>query len=237
MNTKAKIKATLFIVLFLLVIAVIVYIMTGSGERQNYSGFDYTTPVPAGQTYPPVYAPAVQPQLGAEQPPQQAPAVIATPEPTPAPTPAPPPTPAPTPTPEPLGLTVAGGQFFSQSGSPLNIHADWKAVTDSSNTVAVTVTVYADHYSIDYTSFQGLHITLGGEKHSLYAAEMHSAQNTLQTTELGNYTFSVPLSPGEMKMTDLQVSWEFNGYYGKDNEGNPRYLPTLDCGGSITLTR
>ena len=252
MNNGMKTKVTLFLVLFLLVVALIVYILTSGGEREVYN------PNPVVMTAPPASAapaptPTPAPATPAPTPiPTFSPTPYRTAEPVPAFSPTPylpapdiflPDTPVPVVTEAPFAVftvpsapTVAStsGTFTSDSGARLNIHADWSAVL-SESTAQVTVIVYADHYSIQHHSYQSLFIQLGDETRALYASEIISASNEPQHTELGRTTFTIPYVRGEMRAWPLHVQWKFNGTYGKDASGNPIELPVIECGGILTL--
>lgn len=238
MNTKMKIRAVVFVIFFLLLAAAIVYIMTSTADREmvpyspEFSIREQNQPDAApqssgnapGAAYTP--APTVQP-------------AEAIPTPTPyVPTPTPyVPTPTPyVPTPEPVGLPLGSGTISSGMPWLLNIHADWSAVTATNSRAEVTVIVYADHYSLHYNSFENLAIRLGEESHRMYANAIQSDINQLQSTELGRYTYSVPLAKGETVSLPLSAVWEFEGTYG-DGYGHTVEIPSLRCEGTVTLSR
>ncbi len=238
MNTKMKVRAVVFVIFFLLLAAAIVYIMTSTADREivpyspEFSIREQNQPESASQSSgnaPDTVstpAPAAQP-------------TEAVPTPTPyVPTPTPyVPTPTPyVPTPEPAGLPLGSGTISSGMPWLLNIHADWSAVTATNSRVEVTVIVYADHYSLHYNSFENLAIRLGEESHRLYANEIQSDINQPQSTELGRYTYSVPLAKGETVSLPLSAVWEFGGTYG-DGYGHTVDIPSLRCEGTVTLTR
>lgn len=257
MSTRFRIKVTLFIVLFLLLAAMAVYILMGDSER------DYYNPNPifqTAQTEAPSYTAApvfpsaepVQPQLfntpeatSPVQPfaPAPAPDAVlpaaptAVPAPTFLPIATPAPTPVPTATPQPAGMPLGSGSLASDSGTSLNIRADWSAVTADAGNAEVTVIVYAEHYSLYYNSFQSLFVSLGDRSQSLYANEIMTDSNEHQLTELGRTSFTVPLSQGEESMFPLNVEWRYNGVYGKDANGVAIELPVISCDGLITLRR
>ena len=236
MNNHMKLKITLLIMAFLLLVAAIVYIMAPSNGQKtdayspNFSLRDENQPAsnpssnvsPAGDPTP--YPLTSDPSL---------------PTPTPyVPTPTPyVPTPTPfVPTPDPVGQSLGRGTISSTTPWLLNIHADWSAETAAAGNAKVEVIVYADHYPISYNSFESLIIRLGDTSQRMYANEIHSDVNQLQHTELGRYTFTVPLAAGESKALPLSAVWEFNGYYG-DGNGNSIEIPSLRCEGTVTLSR
>ena len=249
MSKGFRIKVTLFIVLFLLLAAAAVYILTDHSERSYYDPVSVFqpaqqeaapwTPVPqqpedasAQQLF---NAPAVPPAPTLAPVPTFAP--VPTPAPVFAPAPTPVPTPPPTATPQPAGMPLGSGSLASDSGTSLNIRADWSAVTADAGNAEVTVIVYAEHYSLYYNSFQSLFVSLGDRSQSLYANEIMTDSNEHQLTELGRTSFTVPLSQGEESMFPLNVEWRYNGVYGKDANGVAIELPVISCDGLITLRR
>ena len=238
MNTKMKVRAVVFVIFFLLLAAAIVYIMTSTADREivpyspEFSIREQNQPESAPQSSGNAPAAAYTPAPTAQS-------AEAVPTPTPyVPTPTPyVPTPTPyVPTPEPAGLPLGSGTISSGMPWLLNIHADWSAVTATNSRAEVTVIVYADHYSLHYNSFENLAIRLGDESHRLYANEIQSDLNQPQSTELGRYTYSIPLAKGETVSLPLSAVWEFGGTYG-DGYGHTVDIPSLRCEGTVTLTR
>ena len=236
MNNHMKLKITLLIIVFLLLVAAIVYIMAPSGGQK-------TDPYTPGFSVREENQPASNPSSNVPPAGDPTPYPL-TPDPySPTPTPYVPtptpyvPTPTPfVPTPDPVGQPLGSGSIASTTPWLLNIHADWSAVTAAAGNAKVEVIVYADHYPISYNSFESLIIRLGDDSHRMYANEIHSDVNQLQHTELGRYTYTVPLAPGESKMLPLSAVWEFNGYYG-DGSGHSIEIPSLRCEGTVTLSR
>ena len=232
MNTKMKVRAVVFVIFFLLLAAAIVYIMTSTADREivpyspEFSIREQNQPAPASTSIP----------AAADPTPYSLPP---TPYSTPVPSTPTPYVPTPTPyvpTPEPAGLPLGSGTISSGMPWLLNIHADWSAVTATNSRAEVTVIVYADHYSLHYNSFENLAIRLGDESHRMYANEIQSDYNQPQSTELGRYTYSVPLAKGETISLPLSAVWEFGGTYG-DGYGHTVDIPSLRCEGTVTLSR
>ena len=239
MNTKTKIAATLFIVLFLVLIALIVALVAGNttGEKASdyVDGGQMANAIQAALTDP-TAAPAAATQAPAASPaPTAAPA--ATPEPTAAPTPEPTPAPTPTPAPEVYGTALGSGSFTSDTGTYLNIEADWTAVTADSGHVELTVTVYATHYALNCTSYPSLYITVNGETKQLQSPEIDYSGSALSKTELNHATFSIAVASGQSITLPMEVRWNFNGIYGVDENGNPNELPTITASETFTLVR
>ena len=233
MNNHMKLKITLLIIVFLLLGAAIVYIMApSSGQKSD----QYTPGFSVREENQPASNQNSVPATAEPAPAETAVPVI-TPTPyVPTPTPyIPTPTPF-VPTPDPVGQLLGRGTISSTTPWLLNIHADWSAETAAAGNAKVEVIVYADHYPISYNSFESLIIRLGEDSHRMYANEIHSAVNQLQHTELGRYTYTIPLAPGESKTLPLSAVWEFNGYYG-DGLGHSIEIPSLRCEGTVTLAR
>ena len=257
MRNGMKVKVTLFLVLFLLVIALIIYIMTSGGGTQR----ELYDPNPVVSTAPPIASPTPVPTpvpLPATPAPTPVPTFSPTPY-QPAATPYAVPTPTPytyaVPTPDiflpdapvsyapyaeatPFSVFTApsmSGSFASDSGARLNIHADW-IVIPSGSTAEISVIVYADHYSIQHHSYQSLFVTLGENTQAIFANEIYSDSNELQHTELGRASFTIPYTAGQLQSWPLDVKWRFNGTYGKDANGNPIHLDTIECGGILTIS-
>lgn len=242
--SKGQIKTMLFIVVFLLVIAVFLVWLTDGGR------FGALTPEPAAvvEYAPESSAPQSIPQPVVTSKPAEteftpsvpaataAPAPAATPAPTPEPTPTP--TPAPTPAPVPTGTPLGSGSFQSDTGTALNITAEWSARTRDSGTAEIEVTVKLHSYALNMIAVaKSLHLCVGDEYVSLDVPAVDYAGSTELVAAIGSYTFTVPLSDGESKTLPVAVEWHFGGSYGKDADGNPKKLDVIECGGSITLTR
>ena len=133
----------------------------------------------------------------------------------------------------PSGTVIGSGQFRSDTGTALNIHADWTAAVKNPQFVDVTVTVYADHYSlITYATPGALQVSVDGQYVSLGSPAIENDGTTgLAMTEINSHTFQVPLTSGDIRTIPVQVVWQYRGTYsGVD-------LPTIECGGNITVTR
>ena len=200
-----KLKITFLIIAFLLLAAAIVYIMAPTNGQKT-------------DTYTPGFFLRDENQPNSGTTPAASPTPYSLP-PTPSPTPYIPtptpsvPTPTPfVPTPDPVGQPLGRGTISSTTPWLLNIHADWSAEIAAAGNAKVEVIVYADHYPISYNSFESLIIRLGDNSQRMYANEIHTDVNQLQHTELGRYTFTVPLAAGESKILPLSAVWEFNGY-------------------------
>lgn len=225
---KNKITAVLFIVVFLLVIAVVfTFFSSWKNDAPDVSANPTAPSSDPGADIITV-APTVVPTQSPETP---VPTSASTPVPTPPPTPTP--TPVPTPTQSVFTESELGsGSFSSDTGAKLNIHADWSAKTVSDSQAEVTVTVYLDSYSLHLQAVpNSVNINLGGQYVSLGAPEVDYDGSAAISTELASKTFTVDLSSGQSDTYSLSVEWHFGGTYG-DVE-----LPVVECGGAVSLSR
>ena len=133
----------------------------------------------------------------------------------------------------PTGTSLGSGTFRSDSGTSINIHADWNALVSGQNTVDVTITAYVDSYSLMTTaSPEALNIAIDGQYISLASPTIDIPTTVNQvTTLINNRTFTIPLTGGETRSIPVEVVWNYRGTYGGT------YLDTIECGGNITLSR
>ena len=234
---KGKFTAVLFILIFMLIAAAVFFVLSGLDRVRAAQ----VTPTPAPTSYvgndTGYVAPAATPT----------PYLLTTPAPTPAPTPvptpvptlAPAPTPLPTtaPTTVPVQTTLTSGSFSSQTGSWLNITADWSVKSLSQDHVEVTVSVSAVSYALHYTAFpRSLNISLDGQYVSLDPASIVYDGGEQAVHALGTTSFTVDLPTNSSKALALQVEWQFNGEMGSPS-GERIQLDVIECGGTINVAR
>ena len=132
----------------------------------------------------------------------------------------------------PSGTSLGSGSFRSDTGVSLNIRADWSAVVSGTNTVDVTVSVYAEHFSLQTTATpEALNIALDGQYVSLASPAIVQEDNTRTVTLINQRTFTVTLAGGESRDLSLAVEWAFRGSY------SGQELDVIACGGTIPLHR
>ena len=210
---KNKLVAVLFIVVFVLLVAVIFSLLNDGQDTTNIddvrlNATETQSPV---VTALPTFAPAE-----------------ATAEPTLLPLP----TEAPTPTPVPVGTDLGSSSFESTSPvQGLNIVADWSAKTVDDSTVAVTVTVSTMSYSLHLEPARSVNITLAGQYATLDVGAVTYDGSSMAKNELASTTFNVDLPVGSSNSYTLAVEWHFGGAY----MNTP--IDVLECGGNITLVR
>lgn len=223
---KNKITAILFIVVFLLIVAVVFTFFSSLDKKPAES-----PSLPSAEPSDAIIDYSPEPSQPAETVAPTAPAS------TPVPTPPPTPTPTPSAEPEPsapvsYGSELGSGSFKSDTGAKLDIHADWSAKTISSTQVEVSVKVMLDSYSLHLQAVpNSVNINLGGQYVSLDAPAVEYDGAEALTTELASKTFTVELSEGQSDDLSLAVEWHFGGSYGNMD------LPVLECGGTVSLSR
>ena len=203
-----RIKAVLFIVVFLLVMAVAVNLLV---DMQNTR-----KEIDVGSNAPAIVTPPVG---GDNSAPVEIP--VATPV----------PTMVPTPTPIPVGETIGKGSFRSDTGVPMNIRADWTAVIEDAEHVKVMVDVYLESYQINLIAVdRAVNVSVGDVYVSSGAPAVEWDQNVQIDTLMASteHLLYMPSGVGEDSFP-VAVEYHFGGTYSKVE------LPVIECGGSISL--
>ena len=133
----------------------------------------------------------------------------------------------------PTGTSLGSGTFRSDSGTSINVHADWTALVSGTNTVDITVTAYVDSYSLYTTASPDvLNIAVDGQYFSLASPAIEIPTTTTPvSTKINSRTVTVTLSGGETRNIPVEAIWQYRGTYGGT------YLDAIECGGNITLSR
>ena len=133
----------------------------------------------------------------------------------------------------PTGTSLGSGTFRSDSGTSINVHADWTALVSGANTIDITVTAYVDSYSLYTTASPDvLNIAVDGQYFSLASPAIEIPTTTTPvSTKINSRTVTVTLSGGETRNIPVEVIWQYRGTYGGT------YLDAIECGGNITLSR
>ena len=230
---RGKIKAVLFIIVFVLAVAIgcnaLIDLSENKAPEVTADPF-LTTPSPdAGQSGSLPLETAV---------PTATPIPVQTPAPTPAPTAAPTPvpvptaTPAPTPTPAPVGQVLDSGSVRSQTGLPIDIRADWVATVLDSDRVQVQVTVVLESYALQIAeSYKSVNVSVGDQYASCNSPAVDYDGSAKLETVLGTTSHTLYLAQGTSDVFPLAVEYHFGGTYSGEE------LPVIECGGSITLSR
>ena len=230
---KRRIKAVIFILLFLLVMAVAVNLLLDmEKDKREVVHLPGESAAPA-----PTEAPAPTP-------------VPATPAPTPVPTPTPEPTrdpyidtpatpvptlqplPTPTGTPTPEGEELGTGTFRSETGVGLNVRAEWTANVMDAKHVKVTVQIWLDSYSLHLIQVNNcVNVSVGESYVTANAPAVDIDDNGAHQTLLATTEHVVNLADGESRSFPVQVEYQFGGVYQQQE------LPVIECGGAISVSR
>ena len=183
------------LILIMIVIALVVVIRQGGGEAEE-------TPTPPAQEST---EPAATPTPTPEATPTPAPEPTPTPEPTPSPTPSPEPSAEPTPEPG------RSGSFRSDTGTGLEIVADW-SLSGSGAETRLSLTLSAESYSLQTREiWKGAALTLGGETFEFDTEAVDFAGPGQGTSVLGTLEAVID---GSVLPAQVEHSWHFQGSYG-----------------------
>ena len=228
---KGKFTAVLFILVFILIAAGVFAVLSEldsmrPAEPASSGGSDAYSVVSPDPVSTPFALPTPTPL----------PTVIVNATPVPAATPAPTPLPVSTPYAAPVQTTLATGSFSSDTGTWLNITADWSVKSLNQEQVQVTVSVSAVSYALQTQALsRTLNISLDGQYVSLDAPAINYTGESQVASSLGTQNFTVDLPANSSKALALQVEWQFGGTYGGPN--GTLELPVLECGGAINVAR
>ena len=175
--------------------------------------------------------------------------------PAPAPTPTPTPTPrtggevvttaAPGSTPSPITIPSVtaepetadsfapvdvSGTFRSDTGTALNLYADWECVSVSAKNVRLSITLSLESYSLDVGERNRNQLVVNGVPVTFHteALEVPSGSG-LGRTVLYTWSETMPLNEDGSLQLDVYASWEFSGSYSGVE------METLEVRGHISL--
>ena len=179
------------LILIMIVIALVVVIRQGGGEAEE------TPTPPAQESTEPAATPTPTPE--------------ATPTPAPEPTPTPSPTPSPEPSAEPTPEPARSGSFRSDTGTGLEIVADW-SLSGSGAETRLSLTLSAESYSLQTREiWKGAALTLGGETFEFDTEAVDFAGPGQGTSVLGTLEAVID---GSVMPAQAELSWHFQGSYG-----------------------
>ena len=221
---KGKLVTILFIIVFILLVAVIISLLTDDQGVTNINDIrldtvQTDTPVLADVTTPPPVQETVAPTM----------LPLPTPEPTPVPTPEP--TPVPTPTPPPMITDLGAGSFRSNINNKINIVSEWSVTALNETHVNVDVTVYVESYSLHLDPARSVNVSLAGQFVTLDAPAIVYDGSALMLNELASTSFTIELPVGYSNSYTLAVEWQFGGTYFN------QAVPVIECGGTINIVR
>jgi len=213
---KGKIKATILILVLLVVTAAVAAIATGRTVK-NGGGTAQNTARPA-QTR----------QAQESETPSGPPEESAQPSGTPAPaeTEAPAETAAPV-----VSRSVSGsGSFTSDTGTAMNLVVNYSATAKSDSEINLTFDLYLNCYTINATAKPGgASVTFNGQTYTMSTPELSSSSATPTSVKLCSTTVTVPLAAGESLNVPVTASWAFGGKYSDVD------LATIDAAGTLSI--
>lgn len=219
---KGKMKATIFILVLLVVAAAIAAIATGRSVKKG--GENTAQTQESAQT------------SETQQPAQETAAETETESPSPSPseTEQPSETPAETQTPTPtktVTRTVSGsGSFSSNTGTNLNLVVKYSAAAKSDTEASITFTMYLNCYTINATAKPGgASVTFNGQTYTMSTPDISSSSSTPTSVKLCSKTVTVPLAAGESLSVPISASWAFGGKYSDVD------MTTIDAAGTLNV--
>jgi len=136
-------------------------------------------------------------------------------------------------TPQFVPRSLGSGSFRSSTGVDLNLVMSWSAETTNASTVELTVNVVVESYSLQSAASPGaLKVYVYGAPTVLNMPDINldSSSSKVQTS-VASRTYTINLSDGSSTTVPLSAEWLFGGVYSGTE------LPTITCGGDITLSR
>ncbi|MBR3556212.1 MAG: hypothetical protein IKN89_09900 [Oscillospiraceae bacterium] len=142
------------------------------------------------------------------------------------------PTPEPLPeeTPEPVIVNpsvLASGTFRSDTGTALNLVADWRAAAIDDSTARITITLSLESYSLDIGERRSNILTFNGEDYYFMTDPLEIEGGDFVKTQIYVWSKEVPLSKLSF---ELAVSWNLKGSYSK------KEMDTIELSGSYEYT-
>ena len=158
--------------------------------------------------------------------PMATPAPMETFQPAPENTAQPTPEPLPTETPEPAGVDpslLASGSFRSDTGTPLNLVADWRAISLTESTARITVTLSLESYSLGVGERRSNVLTFNGEDYYFMTDPIEIEGGDFVKTQIYVWSKEIPLSQLSFQ---LSARWNLKGSYSK------KEMETIELSGS-----
>ena len=107
---------------------------------------------------------------------------------------------------------LASGSFRSDTGTALNLVADWRAAAIDATTARITVTLSLESYSLDIGERRGNILTFNGEDYYFVTDPIEIAGGDFVKTQI--YVWSQEIPMPELNF-DLAVRWNLRGSYSK----------------------
>jgi hypothetical protein len=140
------------------------------------------------------------------------------------------PEPLPQPTEEPVIVNpnqLASGSFRSDTGTALNLIAEWRAVSVTEDTARMTITLYLESYSLDIGERRGNLLTFNGEEYYFLTDPIEISGGDFVKTQIYVWSQEIPLAQLSF---ELAVKWNLLGSYSK------KEMEAIELSGSYTYT-
>lgn len=208
-SKKSPAGAILALLILVIIVVALIFILNGgknggedTQESPPVTGQVEDTPSGGGDADTQV-SPTEDVEVTDEPPVEPTETVGPTAEPTPSPTPSPTPTPAP---------ASASGSFKSDTGTGLNIVADWTLTPNADGSYTLALTLSAESYSL-YTvdSWHAAKLELGDSSWEFDTKALSYDGPGIGTNELGSLTVTVS---GSAVPATATLTWNFQGKYG-----------------------
>lgn len=105
------------------------------------------------------------------------------------------------------------GSFRSNTGTALNLVADWQCVSVSAKNVRLTITLSLESYSLSVGERSANQLVLNGIPITYRTAALEVPSGGLSKTELYTWTETLPLMEDGSLQQDLYAFWVFTGTY------------------------
>ena len=122
---------------------------------------------------------------------------------------------------------LASGSFRSDTGTALNLVADWRAAAIDATTARITVTLSLESYSLDIGERRGNILTFNGEDYYFVTDPIEIAGGDFVKTQIYVWSQEIPMS--ELSF-DLSVRWNLRGSYSK------KEMEAIELSGSYEYT-
>ena len=131
----------------------------------------------------------------------------------------------------PSGEVISSGSISSNTGTVLNLVADWDACVYDYDNVKLIVNVSISHSSLTMSSVpSGVSVTVNGQTSYLNVPAVNFSGG-MTSTDVGACNFVVPVRVSSVKEYPIRVDWSFGGSYSGVR------LDTITASGSAVISR
>ena len=110
-------------------------------------------------------------------------------------------------------LVDASGSFRSDTGTALNLVADWECISVSAKNVRLTITLSLESYSLSVGERSANQLVLNGIPITYRTSSIEVPSGGLSKTELYTWSETLPLMEDGSLQQDLYAYWVFSGTY------------------------